>query len=333
MRHFTHLRDLGAARAQALIEKALSWKQEAPSDLMRGKILGMVFFNPSLRTRTSFEAAMIRLGGSAIGLEVGNGVWKLETQDGAVMNADRAEHVREAAPVLSRYVDALGVRSFADAVDDAADEADQVINAFRAHAQSPVISLESAREHPCQGLADLLSVREQFGATRGVPVCLSWAPHVRGLPRAVPNSFLLSAAAMGCEIRVAHPQGYALSAAVREEAEAMSKSTGGSIRYFDDPAQARNGAKVLYAKAWGATDTSAEPPSASSLAHWMPTSSHFDDMDARAIFLHCLPVRRNVEVHDSVLDGLHSRVIDNAENRFHVQRVALAWLMGRLALD
>jgi N-acetylornithine carbamoyltransferase len=288
----------------------------------------MVFFNPSLRTRASFEAVMARGGGSSIVLEVGNGVWKLEDRDGAVMDGDRAEHIKEAAPVLSRYVDLLAVRTFAGGADDERDHADPVMNGFRTHCTVPTISMESAREHPCQGLADLLTARETFGATRGLPVTLAWAPHIKPLPKAVPNSFLLTAAAAGCEVRVAHPEGFDLHPSVLAQARSYAQAAGGSVTVGHDLAEATRGTRVIYAKAWGPATTSGLGPEAVK-AHpeWICSPHHFNDAARDAIFMHCLPVRRNVEVADGVLDGPWCRVVDEAENRYHVQRSLIQWLL------
>ena len=323
-RHLTHLRDLGPEGASRVLAQAAAWKQAPPARIFADKLLAMVFFNPSLRTRASFEAAMLRHGGHALVLEVGNGAWKLESRDGVVMDGDKAEHVKEAVPVLARYADALAVRTFSGGASDAEDEMDPVIAAFRAHSPVPVISMESAREHPCQGLADLLTVREAFGTTK-VPLTLTWAPHMKPLPKAVPNSFLLTAAACGADITVAHPEGYGLTPEVRAEAEAYARATGGSVRFTTDQASALEGAKAVCAKAWGpATGAVAAPMP--SLHSWMPTQAHLERAAEDAIFLHCLPVRRNLEVADGVLDGPWSRVVDEAENRFHVQRALLASL-------
>jgi N-acetylornithine carbamoyltransferase len=288
----------------------------------------MVFFNPSLRTRASFEAVMARGGGSSIGLEVGNGVWKLEDRPGAVMDGDRAEHIREAAPVLSRYVDVLAVRTFAGGASDAEDHRDPVMNGFRDFAEVPTLSMESGREHPCQGLADLMTARETFGSTKGLPVTLTWAPHVKPLPKAVPNSFLLTAAAAGCEVRVAHPEGFELQDEVLEEARAFARAAGGSVTVTGDQAQALEGTRVVYAKAWGpATASGLQGGAVREHPQWMTSPAHFAKAAADAIFMHCLPVRRNVEVADGVLDGPWSRVVDEAENRFHVQRALIQWLL------
>jgi N-acetylornithine carbamoyltransferase len=329
MKHATRIQDLGLQGVEAVLEQALAWKAGPHPKHLVDKILGMVFFNPSLRTRASFEAVMARGGGSSIVLEVGNGVWKLEDRLGAIMDGDRAEHIREAAPVLSRYVDFLAVRTFAAGLSDEEDHADPVMNGFREHATVPTISMESAREHPCQGLADLMTARETFGSTKGLPVTLTWAPHIKPLPKAVPNSFLLTAAAAGCDVRVAHPKGFELQPDVIKEAQAFAQAAGGSVSFTGDQDQAMEGTRVVYAKAWG-------PNSASGLgaeavqAHpeWMASPRHFKQAARDAIFLHCLPVRRNVEVADGVLDGPWSRVVDEAENRFHVQRALIQWLMN-----
>ncbi len=333
MRHFTHIRDLGPEGVAALINRAQKWKRGDPGAVLAAKALGMVFFNPSLRTRTSFEMAMLRSGGHAIALDIGNGVWKLEDRDGAVMNGDRAEHVRDAVPVLGRYVDLLGVRSFSHGGGIDEDDVDAVIAAFRRFSSVPVISMESAREHPCQGLADLMTVQESLGDTRGMPVCLSWAPHIKPLPRAVPNSFLLTAAAMGCEVRLAHPPGYDLAPSVLDEAKNYAKASGGSINVVHDQREALRGVRVLCAKAWGPLSTLGPGVDDPALADWMPRPAHLADAAADAVFLHCLPVRRNVEISDALLDSAVSRVTDEAENRLHIQRAALHWLLHGLDSD
>ncbi|HLW74153.1 MAG TPA: N-acetylornithine carbamoyltransferase [Gammaproteobacteria bacterium] len=331
MKHFTHIADLGTAGVASVLDEALRWKKQSPGAHLSGKLLGMVFFNPSLRTRASFEAAMLRGGGNAIVLDVGNGVWKLEDRAGAVMDGDRPEHIKEAIPVLGRYADALAVRTFGALQDDDTDAADPVLNAFRTLAGVPVISMESAREHPCQGLADLLTLRENFGETRGLPVTLTWAPHIKPLPKAVPHSFLLTAAAAGCEVRVTHPPGFDLHSGVLEEARSYAKASGGSVTVTPDRKAALAGSRAVYAKAWGpnTAQVSAAEAAGRIAAHrdWL-VDAKLLGAARDPIFLHCLPVRRNVEVADAVLDGPSSRVIDEAENRFHVQRVLLHRLLN-----
>jgi N-acetylornithine carbamoyltransferase len=328
MRHATGIKDLGTAGVEEVLARALAWKQGPHPRHLADRILGMVFFNPSLRTRASFEAVMARGGGSAIVLEVGGGVWKLEDREGAVMDGDRAEHIKEAAPVLSRYVDMLAVRTFAGNADDELDHTDPVMNGFRNYATVPTISMESAREHPCQGLADLLTARETFGSTKGLPVTLAWAPHIKPLPKAVPSSFLLTAAAAGCEVRVAHPKGFELHPAVLAQAREYAAATGGSVTVGNDLDQALEGTRVVYAKAWGpATASGLGPEAVKAHPQWLCSPHHFRGAAKDAIFMHCLPVRRNVEVADGVLDGPWCRVVDEAENRFHVQRSLIQWIL------
>jgi len=329
MKHATSAARLGLEIIDRVLATARAWKREPHRKHLEGKILGMLFFNPSLRTRTSFEAVMMRGGGTAIVLDAGNDTWKLEDRIGAVMDGDRPEHLKEAVPVLSRYVDSLGVRTFAAGVDDDVDNEDRIIRAFEEYATVPLVSMESAREHPCQGLADLLTIEEQFGSARGVPVALTWAPHIKPLPKAVPNSFLLTAAARGCEIRVAHPPGFYLHSSVVAEAEQYAAATGGSISFVSDQSAAVDGAQAVYAKAWGpATAAGLSVQAVAQHRGWMISPELMSKAAADAIFLHCLPVRRNVEVADAVLDGPWSRVIDQAENRFHVQRALLDWLLN-----
>ena len=325
MNHLTHIADLGVDGVAEVVERALAWKNQDPGRHLSELLLGMMFFNPSLRTRASFEAAMLRGGGHAMVLEAGGGAWAMEHRDGLPMDGKQPEHIREAAPVLSRYVDLLAVRSFAGLVDDAEDEADPVIHAFREHASVPVISMESAREHLCQGLADLLTLRERHGSLKGLPVTLTWAPHIKPLPKAVPNSFLLSAAAAGCELRVAHPPGFELADAVVEQAHGMAERSGGRLSFGHDQQAATTGSRAVYAKAWGPVLPFNGDAAAAMQAHpeWMVSPDLLAAADADVSFLHCLPVRRDLEVAAAVLDGPASAVVDQAENRFHVQRVLL----------
>ena len=330
MKHATRIADITAAEVDRILRTAAAWKQEPHRKHLHEKILGMIFFNPSLRTRASFEAVMLRGGGSAIVIEPGSGTWKLEERIGAVMDGDRAEHLKEAVPVLSRYVDILGVRSFAGGHDDAADGADSIMQSFRQYATVPTLSMESAREHPCQGLADLMTIEERFGLTKGLPVALTWAPHIKSLPKAVPNSFLLTAAMRGCEVRVTHPKGFELHPEIVREAEQYAQASGGSVSFSHRQDTAIKGARVVYAKSWGpATSAHLEANAVEHHPEWLISSKQMEKAARDAIFLHCLPVRRNVEVADEVLDGKWSRVIDEAENRFHVQRALLDWLLKK----
>ncbi|MDQ2069590.1 N-acetylornithine carbamoyltransferase [Natronospira bacteriovora] len=335
MQHMTHIEDLGMEGVHAVVEQAMTWKRQHPGRHLEDVLLGMLFFNPSLRTRASFEAVMARAGGQSMVLEAGKGAWAMEHRDGVAMDGERPEHVREAAAVLSRYVDVLAVRAFAGLMDDAEDEADPVMRAFRAHATVPVISMESAREHLCQGLADVLTLRERLGPLQGQPVTLSWAPHIKPLPKAVPNSFLLSAAAAGCQVRVAHPPGFELPAGVRRQAEALAAQSGGEVQYGHEQLEAMAGSRAVYAKAWGPVLPLADEQAAAAMmkAHpdWRVGAGQLAPASADAFLMHCLPVRRDLEVEAALLDSGASAVVDQAENRFHVQRVLLDMAMQSIA--
>ncbi|MCB1627746.1 MAG: N-acetylornithine carbamoyltransferase [Xanthomonadales bacterium] len=329
MRHVAAIADLGSAGVREVLALAARAKGGARIADLAGRTLGLLFADPSLRTRASMDQAAHRLGGRALPLELGGSSWKLEVRDDVRMDGDCPEHVREAAPVLSQYVDAIGLRAFSRSGSVAEEEADAYMQAFKRHARVPVFNLESAREHPCQGLADLLTVRERFGDSERPRICLSWAPHRKPLPRAVPNSLLLTAAAMGCEIAVAAPAGYELGPAVRDQAQALAAESGGQIRWHEDQQAALAGAQVLYAKAWGAVDPLAvPPPNDPALSHWMPTLMHFRPMDPAAVLMHCLPVRRDLEVAAEVLDSPRSAVVQQAGNRLWVQMGLLAWLFA-----
>lgn len=325
MRHFTHLQDLSKEEIQSIIGTAELWKTKVPGDIFLNKILAMVFFNPSLRTRLSFESSMIRHGGHAIALEVGAGSWNLEVLEKAIMNGNKPEHIKEAVPVISRLVDCIGVRSFSSLQTLEEDDRDEIIEGFKKYATVPIISMESAREHPCQGLADMLTIRQHLGR-EPQRIALVWAPHIKPLPRAVPNSFILSAAAMGHQIQVAHPKGYDLAPSVIEEVRSWNKQSGGTLTFKETPEDACENASVVYAKAWGPTPgESADDFDV--LAPWMTQLHHLQHCAPKSIFMHCLPVRRNVEVHDAVLDSPKSVVVDEAENRFHIQRTLLNFIL------
>ncbi len=322
MKHFTHISDLGIDGVSRILDRAMEWKQHDPGAVFEGRLLGMLFFNPSLRTRVSFEAAMLRSGGHAIVIDVNSGSWKLEHASGIRMDGDRPEHIREAIPVLGGYVDALAVRCFAQGELEQ-DEADALIRSIASHSPIPVVSMESAREHPCQGLADMLTLREQFGALQGRRITLSWAPHIKPLPRAVPNSLVLSAAACGCHVTVAHPPGLELHAAVLQQAQELARQSGGEIATSHDQTAACADADVVYGKSWGPAEPSAFSGLATEHADWMIDMPLLQAGSQASHFMHCLPVRRNVVVSDAVLDSELSLVVPQAHNRLHVQRSLL----------
>ena len=332
MNHLTSWSDLATDVWDACLERAL-WHRQNPgwTDAAARRSLGLVFFNPSLRTRTSMDVAAAQLGAHAVTLTPGNGTWGLETKDGVTMDGDRAEHVKEAFGVLSRYVDALGVRTFATLTDHGADHADQAFRAAVSASTVPVVNLESARWHPCQELGDAATVTETLGDPRGKKLVLHWAPHPKPLPRAVPNSAVMMAARLGMEVIVARPPGFGLDADVLELAQREAGRTGGSVTESADSAGALSGANVVYAKAWSGgsvyDDPAHEASQRASHADWRVDEAKMSRTD-RAAFMHCLPVRRGVVVTDGVLEDDRAAHVLQAEYRLHAQKAILEWVWG-----
>jgi len=305
-----------------------AWFRARP---LAGKVFTGVFLNPSLRTRTSFEAAMARLGGHMVTLNPGAGSWAMEFGDNVVMNGGAAEHIKEAAGALAGYSDALGIRAFAPMLDFAADMGDAPVLQVAKHSPKPVISLESAVYHPCQALADGLTMHEHFGgAPKGKKFTLAWATHPKMCGVAVPHSALLAAARLGMHVTVAHPEGYELHAPIMEHARALSVETGGSLTVTDDLNAGMDGAHIIYAKAWGSPldygDAAAGSARNARFGDWTVGAEHMERTDDAA-FMHCLPVRRNVVVTDAVLDSKASIVQQQAENRMWGQMALLLEMM------
>ena len=319
---------------RAILARAAELKAGSAGDSFAGKVLVMVFFNPSLRTRTSFEVAMARHGGHAVVLEPGKGAWAIETRSGVVMDGEPVEHIVDAARVLGRYGEAVAVRAFPSADTWAEARRDEVVRAFARHAGVPTLNMESARRHPCQGLADALTLQENLGERpQGRRFVLAWSWHPRPLPTAVPASAALAAARLGMEVMVARPPGYDLDPDDMASIEAVADRNGGSVSVTDDLDGAVAGADAVYAKSWGCLDDFGKPDAeaARRAPHrgWIINEDRMSSTrDGAGIFLHCLPVRRNVVVTDGVLDGPWSRVTQEAENRLHVQRAVLETMIA-----
>jgi len=318
----------------ALLDRAHELKRTPGGGELAGRILAMVFFNPSLRTRASFEAAMLRHAGHAILLEPGRGVWGMETRRGVVMDGQAAEHLEEAAAVIGRYADAVAVRAFPAGDDLEAAFADPVIGGFAAHAGVPVINMESARRHPCQGLADAMTIEERLGKRpSGARFVLAWTWHPNPLPTAVPVSAAINAARLGMDVTIAHPPGWELYPDDMHAIEAVAERCGGSVQVENDLDVAVEGADVVYAKSWGRLDlfgdASAERERRAVHRNWRIDAARMGcTRGGKGIFMHCLPIRRNVVATDEVLDGPWSVVIDQAENRLHAQRALLLEVLG-----
>ncbi len=333
-RDFLAMEDWSPDQIEELLALAARIKRGEVKGGLERKVLAMVFMDPSLRTRSSFEIAMFLHGGHAVVLEPGKGSWSLETEPGAVMDGDTVEHAVEAARVLGRYADALAVRAFPRGTDWAVARRDDVLRGFAQHCEKPVINLESARRHPCQGLADAMTLREQLGATEGKRFVLAWAWHPKALPTAVPASAAIAAAAMGMEIVIARPDGYELDPDDTALIRRIAQQRGGEfVHIINDLDEAMVGADAVYAKSWGAVKlfgkAEEERELRASLRDWRITDSRIKSTrGGSGIVMHCLPVRRNVEIDDAVLDGPHSVVVEQAENRLHAQRALLLELLG-----
>lgn len=314
MKQFLSARDV--ADVAALADQAAAFKAAPRSaeTLGRGKRIGCLFLNPSLRTRLSTQVAAQQLGMEAIVFNVGAEGWALEFEDGAVMNGSTVEHVKDAAPILGQYFDILAIRTFPGLKDRTEDYSERTIQQFVRYAGIPVVSLESATLHPLQSLADLLTIRESFGSERRPKVVLSWAPHVKPLPQCVANSFAQWMTAWGgADFVVTHPEGYALDDQFTQ---------GATITTNQD--EALREADFVYVKNWSSYEQYGQI-----LSHdesWMLT---LDKLKAtrNAKVLHCLPVRRNVELSDEVLDSPHSLVTQQAGNRVWAAQAVLAELL------
>src|SRR6188508_1324245 len=227
--NFLTTSDFSRLELEEIIESAMKFKGgETGERPLAGKSVALVFFNPSLRTRASMQIGIYELGGNPVILEPGGTSWTLEHRDSVVMDGDKTEHLKEFVRVLERYVSAIGVRTFAALNDWETERTDPILNAFAEYATKPIINLESAMHHPCQSMADMMTIRERFGKKKK-KVLLTWAFHPKPLPMAVPNSFALAAAQFGHDLRIAHPKGYRLDAELLAEIENQTKENGGSL--------------------------------------------------------------------------------------------------------
>ncbi|MDI9878608.1 N-acetylornithine carbamoyltransferase [Flectobacillus longus] len=312
MRNFLSVKD--AVDVQALVKEALLYKKTPYADKHLGKnrTMGLLFFNSSLRTRLSTQRAAQNLGLELIVMNVGQDSWGLEFEDGAIMNGNKAEHIKEAAPVVGQYCDIVGIRSFPSLVDREEDYSENVMNQFVKHTGRPILSLESATRHPLQSLADLITIEELKTKPRP-KVVLTWAPHVKALPQAVPNSFAEWMNAADVDFVITHPEGYELA----PEFVGNAKVTYNQEEAFKD-------ADFIYAKNWSSYSQYGQilnqDPS------WMVTTDKMN-LTNNAKFMHCLPVRRNVVVEDAVLDSPNSVVVQQAGNRVWSAQVVIKQML------
>jgi len=331
-KHFLTTSDLTRADLDQLIDSARLFKQgDDQSKPLAGSSVALVFFNPSLRTRASMQIGIYELGGNAVVLEPGGTSWTLEHREGAVMDADKTEHVAEFVRVLGRYAVAIGVRTFAAMQDWEEERTDPILKAFAKYSEVPIINLESAMHHPCQSIADMMMIQEKLGEGRK-KVLLTWAWHPKPLPMAVPNSFALAAAQVGHDLVIANPPGYELDEELLGTIREQAAESGGSVSVSNEIEPAFDGIEVVYAKSWGSKAFYGTPEKdiaerAQYRDKWMVDEQKMARSNS-ALFMHCLPVRRNVIVTDGVINSASSVVIDEAENRLHVQKAILKRLVG-----
>lgn len=302
MKKFTDVHDIGDLRSAVAEALAIKADRFAFNNLGHNKTLMMIFFNSSLRTRLSTQKAAMNLGMNVIVLDVNQGAWKLETERGVVMDGDKSEHLLEAIPVMGCYCDVIGVRSFAGLKDKAEDYEERIINQFIRYSGRPVFSMEAATRHPLQSFADLITIEEYKKKDRP-KVVLSWAPHPKALPQAVPNSFAEWMNATDYDFVITHPHGYELA-----------PEFVGNARVEYDQRKAFEGADFIYGKNWSAYADPNYGKVLSTDRDWTIDSAKMALTD-NAYFMHCLPVRRNMIVTDDVIESPQSIVIPEAANR------------------
>lgn len=320
MRKFFDVSDIGdldtaLKEAFQVKENPFAWKH-----LGENRTIMLVFFNSSLRTRLSSQKAALNLGMNPIVLNIGQDSWKLETQLGVVMDSDKSEHLREAIPVMASYCDIIGIRSFAGLTDRDFDYGETILNQFVEFGSKPVISLESATVHPCQAFADLITI-EEYKRKPHPKVVMTWAPHPKALPQAVPNSFAQWMNRSDVEFVITHPRGYELD-----------PRFAGNAKVEYDQMKALEGADFVYAKNWscpGVTNPADYGKILSKDMSWTVDDAHMAVTD-NAYFLHCLPVRRNMIVSDSVIDSSASLVIPEAANRVVSAQVVMKRMLEAL---
>jgi N-acetylornithine carbamoyltransferase len=327
MRGFNDLSELAPEGVEHLLQLAKRLEEHPEPRALEGKVLALLFLSPSLRTQTSFQSAMLRLGGGSFIVSPASGIHGLEIRPGVTMDGVAGEHIREAVPVLASYADALGIRAFAtkESLDD--DVEDRDFQAMAELSSVPVINMESAIRHPCQSLADWKTMEDLALPRAGGKFVLSWANHPKALPLAVPASTLQMAAMRGMDVTVLRPDAFALPETIMAKARELASAAGGSIRESDDRHEAVEDANVIYAKSWSSPrhygDDDAQREVKKELAGWCVEESWFDGAARDCRFMHCLPVRRGVVVSEDVLEGARSVVIRQARNRMWGQMAVL----------
>ncbi len=329
-RDFLSAVDFNRNELDDLLALAAQTKGKPAGQTLAGRTLGLLFFDPSLRTRVSFDVAISQLGGTVIDLSRDD-LYELEPEEQAVMDGRAEEHVKDAARTLSRDVDALGIRAAARTGTWERDRQELLLRSYAEHASVPVINLETNLEHPCQALADVFTMQENLVKLQGRKLTLSWCTHPEPKPLGPTHSLLTLAAMVGMDITVANPLGFEVDSEVLQQATSLADDAGGGVRVVNDIETAARDSEILYVRAWGSTkyweDTEREAMVKRSLDGWRVDSTLMASTN-NALLMHPLPVRRNVAATDEVLDGPRSVIYDQAANRVHVQKALLMRLLG-----
>lgn len=314
MKNFININDVSDYKK--LVNQAIELKKSKQSNIsFNKKTLGLIFFNPSLRTRLSTFKAAQNLGMNVIEMNFDNQGWKLEFNSNVIMNSDKAEHIIEAAKVVSQYCDIVGIRSFATLKNKKEDQKEIIINSFKRHGSIPVLNLESSCYHPLQALADAITIEEKK-IVKKPKIILSWTPHVKPLPHAVANSFINMATKLKYDIKIANPKGYNLD-----------KNITCGIEIINDQEEAFKGADFVYAKNWSSYDNYGKILKTEK--SWTIDDKKMD-LTNNGLFMHCLPVRRNIVVNDEVLDSNKSIVVEQSKNRIYSSQIILKKLINEI---
>jgi len=316
MKKFTSVRDV--LDINGLVKEAIALKKSpfSAQGLGKNKTLGLIFLNPSLRTRLSSQKAAFNLGMNTMVMNIDKEGWALETSDGVIMDGTKVEHIKDAAAVMGQYFDVIGIRSFPGLIDRIEDYKEDVLNKFIKYSKIPLISLESATLHPLQSLADLITITENKPGKKRPKVVLTWAPHVKALPQAVANSFSEWMCRADIDFVITHPQGYELCPDFTE---------GASVSHNQD--EALKNADFVYVKNWSGYN--AYGKILSNDKGWMLTNKKMS-ITNNAKVMHCLPVRRGVELSDELIDGKNSLILQQANNRTYAAQVILKKILENL---
>lgn len=331
MKHFLSTVDWTQQELASLLEVAGELKQNPINDKMHGRSIALLFLNPSMRTRTSFDLGMQQMGGIAIVLQPGKDAWGLEFEAGTIMDGDAEEHIAEAAGVLSRYCDVIGIRAFPTFIDWEIDRQDRVIKSLAKYSSVPVINMETI-VHPCQELAMMMALQERIGQVANKKMVLTWTWHPRPLNTAVANSALLMGTKFGMDVTLLCPTPeYILDQQFMQAAGDNVEKYGGSLQVSHDIESSYADADFVYAKSWGALPYFGSPeeewPLRKNYRHFMVDEDKMA-LTNNAVFSHCLPLRRNIKASDGVMDAPYCMALDEAENRLHVQKAVMLKLLG-----